>query len=77
MERQQRLERDLTSKVVALLEPVVGTEGVRVNVSARLDPNSEESTEEKWDPNAQVIRSRTTSEGRFDIALRFKRQIAA
>jgi flagellar M-ring protein FliF len=58
IERQQRIERDLTSKVVALLEPVVGNEGVRVNVSVRLDPNSEESTEERWDPTTQAVRSR-------------------
>jgi flagellar M-ring protein FliF len=61
MERQQRLERDLTAKVVALLEPVVGSSGVRVNVSARLDAATEEATEEHWDPNETVIRSRQVS----------------
>jgi flagellar M-ring protein FliF len=61
MERQQQIERDLTNKVIALLEPVVGQEGVRVNVSARLDASSEESTEEKWDPNTRAIRSRQVS----------------
>ena len=50
MERQQRIERDLTTRVASLLEPVVGAEGVRVNVSVRLDPQSEEATEEQWDP---------------------------
>jgi flagellar M-ring protein FliF len=58
MERQQRIEHDLTTKVVSLLQPVVGSEGVRVNVSVRLDPQSEEATEEKWDPTTQAIRSR-------------------
>lgn len=58
MEKQQRIERDLTTKVVSLLEPVVGQEGVRVNISVRLDPQSEEATEEKWDPTTQAIRSR-------------------
>jgi flagellar M-ring protein FliF len=61
MERQQRVERDLTSKVIALLEPIVGASGVRVNVSARLDAASEESTEERWDPEEKVIRSRQVS----------------
>jgi flagellar M-ring protein FliF len=61
MERQQRIEHDLTTKVVSLLEPVVGSEGVRVNVSVRLDPQSEEATEEKWDPTTQAIRSRQVS----------------
>jgi flagellar M-ring protein FliF len=61
MERQQRVERDLTSKVIALLEPIVGQSGVRVNVSARLDASSEEATEERWDPEEKVIRSRQVS----------------
>ncbi len=54
LERQQRIERDLTTRVVSLLEPVVGPDRVRVNVSARLDAQSEEETEEKWDPNGAV-----------------------
>lgn len=58
MERQQRIERDLTTKVVALLEPVVGSDHVRVNVSARINPQSQEETEERWDPNSPVVRSR-------------------
>ncbi|MGE3490806.1 MAG: flagellar basal-body MS-ring/collar protein FliF [Vicinamibacterales bacterium] len=60
LERQQRLERDLSAKVVALLEPVVGPGHVRVNVSARLNGNSQEETEERWDPTT-VIRSRQSS----------------
>lgn len=60
LERQQRLERDLSAKVVALLEPVVGPGHVRVNVSARLSGNSQEETEERWDPTT-VIRSRQSS----------------
>ena len=58
MERQQQIERDLTTKVASLLEPVVGADRARVNVSVRLDAQSEEATEEKWDPNGTVIRSR-------------------
>lgn len=57
MERQQRIERDLTTKVMALLEPVVGPERVRVNVSARINPQSQEETEERWDPTSPVVRS--------------------
>jgi flagellar M-ring protein FliF len=60
MERQHRIERELSTKVVALLEPVVGAGHVRVNVSARLDGKSEEQTEERWDPTT-VIRSKQTS----------------
>lgn len=60
LERQQRIERDMAAKVVALLEPVVGPGHVRVNVSARLNGNSQEETEERWDPTT-VIRSRQSS----------------
>ncbi len=58
LEKQQRLERDLATRVVALLEPVVGPGRVRVNVAARLSGDSEEQTEERWDPDTPVIRSR-------------------
>ncbi len=58
MERQQRIEHELGDRVVALLEPVVGADRVRVNVAVRLSPQSEEQTEEKWDPATAVIRSR-------------------
>jgi flagellar M-ring protein FliF len=60
MERQQRFEREMSERVVALLEPVVGADRVRVNVSMRLNPASREETEERWDPNA-VVRSRQTT----------------
>ena len=63
-DRQQQIERDLSSRVVALLEPVVGTGRVRVNVSAILKADTVEETEERFDPNG-VVRSRQTS---FDAA---------
>jgi flagellar M-ring protein FliF len=56
VERQQRVERDLSTRVVALLEPIVGPSHVRVNVSAKLNTNSEEQTVESYDPNG-VVRS--------------------
>ena len=59
-ERQQRLERETSDRVVALLTPVVGADHVRANVTVRLSNSSEEQTEEKWDP-ASVIRSHQTS----------------
>lgn len=60
MERQQRIEHDMAARVVALLEPVVGPDRVRVNVAVRLDPETREETEERWDPNS-VVRSRQLS----------------
>jgi flagellar M-ring protein FliF len=56
LERQQQIERDLTTRVVTLLEPIVGSGRVRVNVSAKLNTGTQEETEEHWDPTP-VIRS--------------------
>lgn len=60
VERQQRIERELSTRVVALLEPVVGVGRVRVNVAARLSAEAREETEERFDPTT-VLRSRQTS----------------
>lgn len=57
LERQQRIERELSARVVSLLEPIVGADRVRVNVSAKINPDSQEETEERWDPTP-VVRSR-------------------
>ena len=59
-ERQQQVERDLATRVVALLEPAVGAGRVRVNVAAVLNADATELTEERYDPEA-VVRSRQTS----------------
>ncbi len=62
LERQQRLEHDLSAKVMAMLEPVVGPERVRVNVALKLNPQTREETEERWDPNAVVRTRQMTSD---------------
>lgn len=62
MERQQRLEADLMTRVVALLEPVVGPDRVRVNVALKLNPQTREETQETWDPNAVVRTRQMTSD---------------
>jgi len=59
-ERQQRLEHDLAAQVVKIVEPIVGADHVRANVTLRLNTKSSEVTEEKFDPNT-VIRSRQIS----------------
>lgn len=60
LERQLRIERDLATRVVALLEPIVGAGRARVNVSAKLSSDSREETEERWDPTP-VVRSRQSA----------------
>lgn len=63
VERQQKYERDMAMKVVGLLEPVVGVERVRANVSVQLHGSSQEQTKEEYDP-ATVLRSeQSTIEG--------------
>jgi flagellar M-ring protein FliF len=61
LDRQQQIERDLSSRVVALLEPVVGPGRVRVNVAAYLSSDAVEETEERWDPTAVVRSKQSTS----------------
>jgi len=61
MERQQRLEREYSQRVVAMLEPIVGADHVRVNVALSLKRETTEQTQETWDPNTTVIRSQQTS----------------
>ena len=56
VERQQRIERDLSTRVVSLLEPIVGPAHVRVNISAKLNTDSQEETVERFDPTP-VVRS--------------------
>ena len=60
LERQQRLEREMAARVVALLEPVVGPDRARVNVALKLNTETLEQTEERYDPET-VIRSRQVS----------------
>lgn len=60
-ERRDRLERELTGRVVSLLEPVVGTGRVRANVAVSLRSETAEATEELWDPQTAVVRSRHVS----------------
>lgn len=60
VERQQKYERDMAAKVVALLEPVVGVERVRANVSVQLHGSSQEQTREEFDPET-VLRSEQSS----------------
>ncbi len=62
LERQQRLERDLSTNVIALLEPVVGENRVRVNVALKLNAKTSEETEEHFDPNTVVRSTQRTSD---------------
>ena len=57
IERQHRLEQEMGARVVALLQPVVGPDRVRVNVAVKLNQATVEQTVDAYDP-AVVVRSR-------------------
>lgn len=61
MEYQQNFEKELMSKVVTILEPVVGRGKVNARVAAAFDFTRSERTEEKFDPEGVVVRSEQKS----------------
>ncbi len=61
---RDQLEKELVSKVISILEPVVGKGKVNANASIDLDFNSSEQTEETYNPNPQTILSQQKTEER-------------
>ena len=57
IEYQRNIEKDLTNRLQSMLERVVGTGKAVVRVTADLDFRIMEKLEEKFDPEAQVVRS--------------------
>lgn len=57
MEYQKNYEKDVEEKIVSILEPVVGKGKVKARVAANIDFTKIEKTEERFDPDSQVIRS--------------------
>jgi flagellar M-ring protein FliF len=65
LEAKQKYEAETAARVIALLEPVVGENKVKADIAADVDFSQVEQTEEKYDPQSQVVRSQqTTSEQR-------------
>ncbi len=62
MELKGRYEKDLTRKIVNILEPVVGEGRVKADTSVTLNFNRAEQTEEKYNPQETPIRSQQKSE---------------
>lgn len=60
-----QLEKEMASKVLSILEPVVGKGKVHANASIELDFNTSEQTEETYSPNPPVILSQQKSEERI------------
>lgn len=60
-DHQSGFARELEAKIVGILEPVAGRGKVRAKVTAALDFSRNETTEEKYDPEGQVVRSEQKS----------------
>ncbi len=65
---REQLEKEMSGKVVSILEPLVGKGKVHANASIALDFNTTEQTEETYNPNPPVILSQQRSEERSGIA---------
>ncbi len=57
MDYQHGFEKNIMTKVVSILEPVVGKGNINARVSAEFDFTRSERTEETYDPEGAVIRS--------------------
>lgn len=57
LEYQRSLEKDVESRIQTMLEHIVGAGKAVVRVSSVLDFRQVEMTEERFDPNGQVVRS--------------------
>jgi flagellar M-ring protein FliF len=61
MELKTHTEKELTAKIINILEPVVGEGRVKADTSVLIDFSRREETEEKFDPQA-IIRSQVKSQ---------------
>lgn len=62
LEAKQKYQAENAARIIALLEPVVGEGKVRADVAADIDFSQVEQTEEKYNPQSQVVRSQQTSQ---------------
>ena len=62
LEAKRKFEAENAMRITALLEPVVGENRVRADVSADIDFSQIEQSEEKYDPKSQVVRSQQTAQ---------------
>jgi len=57
LDYQRSLEKDIETRIQTMLERIVGANKAVVRVSSTLDFRQVELTEERFDPNGQVVRS--------------------
>lgn len=57
LEYQRTVEKDIETRIQSMLERIVGANKAVVRVSSLIDFRKVETTEERYDPNGQVVRS--------------------
>lgn len=61
---REQLEKEMSGKVISILEPLVGKAKVHANASIDVDFNTTEQTEETFNPNPPAVLSHQKSEER-------------
>ena len=64
----RRVEERYVKRVIDIISPITGIEGVRAQVVADIDFTAEEQTRESYLPEQQVVRSEQTFEERSDLS---------
>src|SRR5262249_31065625 len=64
LDRRQKVETELATKIQQILEPAVGQGKVRPQVSVTMNLQQVEETVEQYDPQGSVIRSQDKEEER-------------
>jgi flagellar M-ring protein FliF len=64
LDAREKLETELATKIVQILEPAVGQGKVRPEVSVAMNFQQVEETTERYEPQASVVRSQQHSEDR-------------
>jgi len=62
LDSKRKFESETAARIITLLEPITGEGRVRADVSAEIDFSKTEETEEKYNPQSQVIRSQKSSD---------------
>jgi flagellar M-ring protein FliF len=62
LDYQRGLEKDIETRIQTMLEKIVGAGKATVRISSVLDFRQVELTEERFDPNSQVVRSEQRSQ---------------
>lgn len=62
LDAKRKYEVETAARVTSLLEPIVGEGRVRADIAADVDFSQIEQTEEKYNPQSQVVRSQQSAE---------------